>query len=64
MMVTWARQDVDPSCREAGAQAAKFQNFRATNRFGLWFSNLGEQLSHQAKWKEAFSRFIRGIDPV
>lgn len=39
--------------KEAGADAAKFQNFQAdkiVSNFG--FSNLGGQLSHQAKWKK------------
>lgn len=38
----------------AGADAAKFQNFRApkiVSEYG--FKSLGEQLSHQAKWKKS-----------
>lgn len=40
--------------KEAGAHAAKFQNFRAekiVSRTG--FNNLGSQLSHQANWKKS-----------
>lgn len=40
--------------KEAGADAAKFQNFKANkivSRYG--FDNLGSQLSHQAKWKKS-----------
>jgi N-acetylneuraminate synthase len=39
--------------KEAGADAAKFQNFKANkivSKFG--FENLGGQLSHQSKWKK------------
>jgi N-acetylneuraminate synthase len=39
---------------EAGADAAKFQNFQAArivSRFG--FENLGSKLSHQASWKKS-----------
>lgn len=42
---------------DAGANAAKFQNFRAhriVSKEG--FENLGEQLSHQAKWKKSVFR--------
>lgn len=40
--------------KEAGADAAKFQNFRApkiVSAFG--FQSLGRQLSHQASWKKS-----------
>ncbi len=40
--------------KSAGADAAKFQNFRApkiVSEYG--FNSLGEQLSHQAKWKKS-----------
>ncbi|TBX66354.1 N-acetylneuraminate synthase [Flavobacterium silvisoli] len=40
--------------KEAGADAAKFQNFQAAkivSRVG--FENLGTQLSHQSKWKKS-----------
>lgn len=40
--------------KKAGANAAKFQNFQASkivSDFG--FKNLGEQQSHQAKWKKS-----------
>jgi N-acetylneuraminate synthase len=39
--------------KEAGADAAKFQNFQAdkiVSKYG--FNNLGEKLSHQSKWKK------------
>jgi N-acetylneuraminate synthase len=41
-------------CAEAGADAAKFQNFRASaivSDYG--FLSLGSQLSHQATWKKS-----------
>lgn len=41
-------------CAEAGAQAAKFQNFRAStivSDFG--FRSLGSQRSHQSSWKKS-----------
>jgi sialic acid synthase SpsE len=40
--------------KEAGADAAKFQNFQASkivSKFG--FENLGSQLSHQTSWKKS-----------
>ena len=40
--------------KEAGAEAAKFQNFRApkiVSEYG--FKSLGSQLSHQAKWEKS-----------
>jgi sialic acid synthase SpsE len=40
-------------CKEAGADAAKFQNFRApeiVSNYG--FQTLGGQLSHQSSWKK------------
>ena len=40
--------------KEAGADAAKFQNFKAeliVSRTG--FASLGRQLSHQASWKKS-----------
>jgi N-acetylneuraminate synthase len=37
---------------EAGADAAKFQHFRAEHIVSDYgFRNLGEQLDHQAAWK-------------
>lgn len=40
--------------KEAGADAAKFQNFRAPNIVSDYgFTNMGGQLSHQAKWKKS-----------
>ena len=39
---------------EAGADAAKFQNFRAANIVSqAGFEALGSQVSHQAKWKKS-----------
>lgn len=41
-------------CAEAGANAAKFQNFRASKIVSDYgFRNLGGQQSHQAKWKKS-----------
>jgi sialic acid synthase SpsE len=41
-------------CAQAGANAAKFQNFRArTIVSDRGFQALGEQVSHQAKWKKS-----------
>jgi len=40
--------------KEAGADAAKFQNFRAPKIVSDYgFKSLGGQLSHQAKWKKS-----------
>jgi N-acetylneuraminate synthase len=40
--------------KEAGADAAKFQNFRATKIVsGYGFSHMNSQVSHQAKWKKS-----------
>lgn len=40
--------------KEAGADAAKFQNFRAPKIVSDYgFKNMGGQLSHQAKWKKS-----------
>jgi N-acetylneuraminate synthase len=40
--------------KEAGAEAAKFQNFRAPKIVSDYgFKSLGGQLSHQAKWKKS-----------
>ena len=40
--------------KEAGADAAKFQNFRAAQIVSDYgFRNMGGQLSHQAKWKKS-----------
>src|SRR6266496_4433969 len=41
-------------CAEAGANAAKFQNFRAQKLVSdRGFQGLGGQLSHQSKWKKS-----------
>jgi sialic acid synthase SpsE len=40
--------------KEAGADAAKFQHFRAQSIVSDYgFNSLGKQLSHQAKWKKS-----------
>ena len=40
--------------KEAGADAAKFQNFRAPNIVSDYgFKSLGGQVSHQASWKKS-----------
>jgi N-acetylneuraminate synthase len=47
--------------KEAGADAAKFQNFRAAkivSDFG--FKKFGSQLSHQAKWKKSVFEVYEG----
>lgn len=45
---------------EAGADAAKFQNFRAEHIVSdRGFSELGSQLSHQARWKKSVSEVYR-----
>ena len=42
------------SCAEAGADAAKFQNFRASRIVSdRGFSSLSKQLSHQSGWKKS-----------
>jgi N-acetylneuraminate synthase len=41
-------------CAEAGANAAKFQNFRASKLVSeRGFQALGKQVSHQSKWKKS-----------
>jgi sialic acid synthase SpsE len=45
---------------EAGADAAKFQNFRAPKLVSeLGFNRLGNQVSHQAKWKKSVFQIYR-----
>ena len=40
--------------KEAGADAAKFQNFRARNIVSEYgFKAMGQQLAHQAKWQKS-----------
>ncbi|MGA8273503.1 MAG: N-acetylneuraminate synthase family protein [Candidatus Sulfotelmatobacter sp.] len=47
-------------CAEAGADAAKFQNFRAPKIVSQrGFDSLGNQLSHQAKWKKSVFQIYR-----
>ncbi|MBM3143727.1 MAG: N-acetylneuraminate synthase [Chloroflexi bacterium] len=46
--------------KEAGAEAAKFQNFRAPNIVSDYgFKSLGGQLSHQASWKKSVFEVYR-----
>ena len=48
-------------CAEAGANAAKFQNFRAeTIVSDHGFRSLGGQLSHQSKWKKSVFEVYKG----
>ncbi len=47
--------------KEAGADAAKFQNFRApkiVSQYG--FENMNAQVSHQAKWKKSVFEVYQG----
>ncbi len=47
--------------KEAGADAAKFQNFRAPKIVSDYgFKNLGGQQSHQAKWKKTVFEVYQG----
>jgi sialic acid synthase SpsE len=47
-------------CAKAGADAAKFQNFRAAKIVSeRGFSSLGDQLSHQSKWKKSVFQVYR-----
>jgi N-acetylneuraminate synthase len=47
-------------CAEAGADAAKFQNFRAAKIVSeRGFNAMGGQLSHQAKWKKSVFQVYR-----
>jgi sialic acid synthase SpsE len=48
-------------CAKAGADAAKFQNFRAARIVSdRGFKNLGGQLSHQSKWKKSVFEVYQG----
>lgn len=48
-------------CAEAGADAAKFQNFRAPKIVSdRGFKSLGGQLSHQSKWKKSVFEVYQG----
>jgi sialic acid synthase SpsE len=48
-------------CAEAGADAAKFQNFRAAKIVSdRGFKELGGQLSHQSKWKKTVFEVYQG----
>ena len=54
-------KDLISLAAEAGAQAAKFQNFRApkiVSDFG--FRSLGGQMSHQAKWRKSVFDVYQG----
>jgi sialic acid synthase SpsE len=47
--------------KEAGADAAKFQNFQAAKIVSdLGFKSLGGQQSHQAKWKQSVFEVYKG----
>jgi N-acetylneuraminate synthase len=47
-------------CAESGADAAKFQNFRAPKIVSeKGFSSLGKQLSHQSRWKRSVYQVYR-----
>lgn len=47
-------------CAEAGADAAKFQNFRAEKIVSdHGFKSMGGQLSHQSKWKKSVFQVYR-----
>jgi len=47
-------KDLIRLAKEAGADAAKFQNFRAPKIVSDYgFRNMGDQLSHQASWKKS-----------
>jgi N-acetylneuraminate synthase len=46
--------------KEKGADAAKFQNFRAPKIVSQeGFDKMGRQLSHQAKWKKSVFKYIK-----
>ncbi len=52
--------DLIELAKEAGADAAKFQNFKANkivSRHG--FESLGGQLSHQENWKKSVMKFMK-----
>jgi len=47
--------------KEAGADAAKFQNFRAPNIVSQYgFEHMNAQVSHQAKWKKSVFEVYQG----
>jgi len=47
-------KDLIYMCKEAGADAAKFQHFRAESIVSdVGFASLGKQKSHQASWKKS-----------
>ena len=47
--------------KEAGADAAKFQNFRAAQIVSDYgFKNMGDQVSHQSKWKKSVFEVYQG----
>lgn len=49
-------------CAEAGAEAAKFQNFRAPKIVSDYgFKALGAQLSHQEKWEKEWGKSVLEI---
>lgn len=47
-------------CAKAGANAAKFQNFRAAKIVSDYgFQSMGKQVSHQSSWKKSISQVYR-----
>ena len=51
--------------KEAGADAAKFQNFRAPKIVSDYgFRSLGGQQSHQAKWKKSVFEVYGSQSPL
>jgi sialic acid synthase SpsE len=54
-------KDLIALAAEAGAEAAKFQNFRAPKIVSDYgFRSLGGQVSHQAKWRKSVFEVYRG----
>jgi len=50
-------------CKEAGADAVKFQHFKAEKIVSdLGFKNLDGKSSHQAKWKESVSMYLNNMN--
>lgn len=56
-------KDLIWKCKEAGADAAKFQHFKAEKIVSDYgFKNLGAQQSHQAKWKKSVVETYRDAE--
>jgi sialic acid synthase SpsE len=60
-MATWNGQSCSSAWRkEAGADAAKFQNFDAPKIVSDYgFSHMNAQVSHQATWKKSVTEVYR-----